>query len=165
MASLIVVVVAICFFVASVFIGMNDLNYNEYDRKITESEVMTNFIIYENAINSYKKVINVYPSNENWEKDLSSINMAIPKNKGKYRYKYMPNPSNIESEWVGVCYEDKVEKDMFKSIESIHEKGTTVLARSCFSKNDNFIDQTEDMISFTLTSWVKADWNNVNRGS
>ena len=165
MASLIVVVVAICFFVASVFIGMNDLNYNEYERKITESEVMTDFIIYETAISSYKKVINIYPSNENWENEISKIHMVLPKNEGKYSYKHIPSPSHAEEEWVGVCYEDTVERELFENIESIHEKGITVLSKNCFSKQDSLIDKTEEKISFSLTKWIKADWNNINRGA
>ena len=163
MSSLITVLIVIGFFGASVFIGMNNINYGMYDKKITESEIITDFSTYESAINAYKKIINVYPSNSNWEQELLSIKMIIPENRGEYRYSFTPNSTNKDLEWVGICYSDSIESFMFENIESIHEKGMTVLATNCFETNDKEINKSEKIISFSLTKWIKADWDYVNK--
>lgn len=161
MSYLIIILIMIASISSAILVGSSDLNIEKYENKLTEAEILSDFNSFELAINSYKKGLNVYPSNEFWEEDLKRLNLRIPKNNGYYKYSYESNKIPA-LEKVGICYFGKIEKSKFISIANIHLKGTTVLSDTCFSLNDSEIDFTQNEIEFSITRWVKVNWQSVN---
>lgn len=164
MSHLIISLIAIAFMGSALWVGTNKINYDIYDQRLTEAQITSDLKTYSSAIETYKKTINIYPSNTNWEADLMNLKLMIPKNNGEYRYSYTPNPSNPDLDFIGLCYIDSVEKKDYQNIKEIHEKGVTVLSDSCFDLNSKTLDESGTTVDFALTSWVKADWKYINTG-
>ncbi|PHX05457.1 hypothetical protein VSPL_32400 [Vibrio splendidus] len=79
MYNLIIALLAISLFSSALWVGVDYLNYEKHDQKITKSKIITDFQTYELAINTYKKAKNIYPSNSNWENDMKSLKLMLPK--------------------------------------------------------------------------------------
>lgn len=162
MANLIVSILVIVLFSASLLLGVNRLNVDKYNIAIEETNIENTFRAYEIAIEAYKKNINIYPKNGNWIEDIKSVGVRVPEvETGVYTYQHFPAP-NVEDERVGICFTHNVEKELLQYVEDIHLKGVTVLAPDCFKMEDEALDLTGEKVKVSLTKWIKVDWSLVN---
>lgn len=164
MANILISLLTIALMAMSLWIGVNKINYDIYDKRITETKIKTDFQTYESAIKTHRCSTNIYPNNETWELDLLNVHLLIPDNKGEYRYSKTHIPSDPENPWVGVCLSKTVSKKVFQYIKSTNLKGTTVLANDCFKLNTEAIDESGEEVTFYLTHWINVEWKYVNTG-
>ncbi len=152
MFAIILSFIGIALLAAVLYGGINYMNFDSYDNKFEENNVISGFFNYETAITSYKKVFNIYPSSLSWENDLTKINVLLPNNQ-KYTYDY---EYNVTDNTVALCYFGSIKDEKeYEVIEILHNKGDLILGNGCFKKNNEIIDKTTYPVSIGLTKWIK----------
>lgn len=152
MFAIILSFIGIALLAAVLYGGINYIDFDSYDNKFEENNVVSGFFNYETAITSYKKVFNVYPDSLSWENDLTKINVLLPNNQ-KYTYDYEYNTTDNT---VALCYFGSIKNEKeYEVIEILHNKGDLILGEGCFKKNNETIDKTTYPVSIGLTKWIK----------
>ncbi|PHX05458.1 hypothetical protein [Vibrio splendidus] len=75
----------------------------------------------------------------------------------------MQSPYDKSAQIVGVCLEKNIKSSYLGVVESLHERGITVLSDTCFSLEDKLLVKSEKTVHFALTQWIEVDWRHVNK--
>lgn len=152
MSGLIISLISIALLAALMMVGINHLNIQFYENETNENTLIGNLQSYEISINTYYKTFNIYPQTDTWEEDIERINLIIPDNSnGFYSYEY-----DTSNNTIAFCYDIGVlNEDDYEVIESVHERGLTIMGNSCFIDSDETIDNSTYPVQVALTRWIK----------
>ncbi len=151
MHSLIISIIAIALTSAALYSGINYIDFNSYDAKVSESVIINDMYSYSMGIDSYKNMYNVYPSNASWEDDLERLHLMLPNDiENNYFYNY---DTAVNS--VAICYTKTVNANELKPIKEVHSKGMTIMSDSCFQKTNKNVETGTYPVTIALTQWIK----------